>query len=414
MMHSCEEILQSSIQRYDHALDFQLTFLLMLGKQLSGKWFKRTSVSAGSALRLWMCAGLHRNFEALHSKATAAIRELRARLWASVAEFELQAAFEHGMSGHSWSDQCDIASPLDIPDIAVEQEQNPNQHFGHTATTFLAASSKSLRLRHQVNEALNGSSQALTTHQANAYTNEIFQHLDNLSPGEDAQAQSIHALVSINLLQYLLALHVRQLQTSTSAIERRMSRVVLVDTAWHMLRHHRTALDHGSQLIEAMYGDHVRIALSVCYCYVTIDPRSDCIITTTIETRSFEIMQALASLIGNKAELSVGCKHHSWLIAACLGHMQASKDATRKAFHMENAVHQFIKPYATLLGEQQTRPHSQDHVNCESHYGSIGTSAFHVPTHLDLSIDEWFYRWCDDPTTLLSGTWPPEIGTQYM
>lgn len=413
MMQFCEVILQTSIQRYDHALDFQLTFLLLLGKQLSGKWFKRTWVSAGSALRVWMCAGLHRNYAALHSRATAATRELRARLWASVAEFELQAAFEHGMSGHSWSDQCEVASPLDVPDIALEQDPKPDQHFGHTATTFLAVSSKSLRLRHKVNELLNGSSQALTTDQVNAYTREISQHLHNLNPSEDAQAQSINALLSINLLQYLLALHVRQLQTCTSKIEQRMSRVVLVETAWHMLRHHRAAIDHGSQLIEAMYGDHVRIALSVCYCYITSDPQSDCIITTAIETRSFEIIQVLLSLIGNKAELSLGCKHHSWLIAACLGHMQASKDLTKRMIHMENAVQQFIKPYATSLQEQQTHPQSQDHVNCESHNAFNDTSEFHMPTHMDLSIDEWFYQWCGDPTMSPSGTWLPELGAEY-
>ncbi|KAF2632359.1 hypothetical protein BU25DRAFT_445424 [Macroventuria anomochaeta] len=388
----CEDILQGSVQKYDTALDFQITFLLLLGRQLSGKWFKRTWVNAGNTLRIWMCAGLHRNVDALHSKPTAITRELRARLWAAAAEFELQAAFEHGMSGHTWPEQSDIALPLNIPDIALEQDVPPKDHPEYTATTFLATSSKSLQLRYQLNSVLNGASRTLTPSQANAYTDEFYRLVDTLNQNDGLQAKSIHALLSVNLLQYLLALHVRQLQNSTSAMEQRTSRVTLVDTASKMLRHHRIALNGGSQLIEAMYGDHVRIALSVCYCYLTTNPRSDCIITTTIETRSFEVMQALVSLMENKVKHSQGSRHHFWLIAASLGLMQASKDSTQKMLYMEGAVKRFAKPYEKLLQEQRMSAQLHGHSGHLIDPEAIDYTAFGTPTQLDLSIDEWFYR----------------------
>jgi hypothetical protein len=207
----CEDSLLGSTQMYDVALDFQVAFLLLLGRQLGGKWFKRTWVNAGSALRIWMCAGLHRNVDALHDKTISVTRERRARLWTSVAEFELQAAFEHGMSGHPWTEQCDIASPFNIQDLALEWDASPDVDTEYTATAFLATSSKSLRLRHQLNEALNGTSAALTSRQVNAYTDELFRFVNDLTTRGDAQAQTIHAFLSVNLLQYLLALHVRQL-----------------------------------------------------------------------------------------------------------------------------------------------------------------------------------------------------------
>jgi hypothetical protein len=80
---------------------------------------------------------------------------------------------------------------------------------------------------------------------------------------------------------------------------------------------------------------------------------------------------------------------------------------------MENTVQQFIDPYATSLREQQTQPQSHDHVNCESHYAFNETSKLHMPTHMDPSIDEWFYKWCGGPTMFLLGTWPPGIGAEY-
>jgi hypothetical protein len=397
----CENVLQSSVQKYDTALDFQINFLLLLGRQLSDKWYKRTWVNAGNTLRIWMCAGLHRNVNALHSKPTALTKELRARLWAAAAEFELQAAFEHGMSGHAWLEQSDIEPPLNIADVALEQDASPKESPDYTATTFLATMSKSLRLRHQLNSVLNGASTVLSLHQHNTFTDKLYQLADALDVTKEPQSQVINALISINILQYVLALHIRQLQHSTSAIEQRGSRVTVVETAWRMLRHHKTAIELGSKLVEVMYGDHVRIALSICYCYLTTDPRSDCIVTTAIGTRSFEVMQALASLMEDKVKYAQGSRHHFWLTIAALGLMRAKKNPVQRDVYVEEAVELFVEPYKRMLQEQQENARGQQDSGQSIDPSTLIHTAFDAPTQLDLSIDEWFYQWCDNPTT-----WP--------
>lgn len=398
----CEDVLQSSMQKYDTALDFQINFLLLLARQLSGKWYKRTWVNAGNMLRIWMCAGLHRNVSALNSKPTILTKELRARLWVAAADFELQAAFEHGMSGHTWPEQSDIAPPLNISDAALEQDRSPEESLEYTATTYLSHSAKSLRVRHRLNGLLNSAATTLTMSQVNEFTDELYRLANTLDQKEEPQCVVVNALLSINLLQYVLALHIRQLQHSSSMMEYRASRATIVESASRILRHHHTAIASGSQLIEAMYGDHVRVALSVCYCYLTADTNPDCIITMAIENRAFELMQAIAALMANKVKHVQGSRHHFWLTVAALGLMRAKQRPSQRMLYMDETVKLFVEPYSSLLQDQQTDQSAYN--NAQSvQQSTLDHIVLGAPTQLDLSIDEWFYRWCDNPTV-----WPAD------
>lgn len=397
MLDACHDWQQGHDIKYDSVLDFQIAFLTLLGRQLGGKWYKRTWAKAGELIRTWMCAGMHRCMDVLHTQPTALTRELRARLWVAAAEFELQAAFEHGMSAHNWPEQSDVAAPLNIPDAVLEYDMRPKDCLEYTAVTYLAASSKSLRLRHRINNILNGTYEPLNLEQVNAYVDDIHSAVDAFNFSGSPQTTVTKSLLAINLLQYVLALVVRQLQSSPTTMEQQAYRCTLISTASRMLEHHKAAIECQSQVIEALYHDHVRIALSVCYCYLSFTPRSDCILTASIDTHAVEIMQTAASLLANKAKHYHGSRHNYWLVAAALGLIRTQKDPSRKALYLEEAVNLFSEPYTDMLLELQLDSQLQEG-NDTSERNRAGVVALDTPLQLDFSIDEWFGQWSGDPT----------------
>ncbi|KAJ4982813.1 transcriptional regulatory protein [Stagonosporopsis vannaccii] len=397
----CSDWQQGREIKYDSALDFQTTFLVLLARQLSGRFYKRTWVKAGEMIRIWMCAGLHRRIDGLQSRPTVLTREMRARLWTAAAEFELQAAFEHGMSAHTWPEQTDVAAPLNVLDSALEQDSPLEEIPDHTATSYLAISSKTLRLRHHLNDILNGPDTPLTMQQVNTYVEEVHRSVDALDHEDSSQAIVTRALLSITLFQYILALLVRQLQTSPLALEQQAYRCALVSTASRMLQSHKAAIGQQSHIVEALYKDHIRIALSVCYSFLSSSPRPDCIISNSLETHAMSILQTTATLLANKVKHYQGNRHHYWLTAAALGLIQTRKDPARKVFYLEEAVRLFTEPYADVLSDLQADAQLQE--------GAVASQepaqplAMGLPLQLDFSIDEWFAEWCSDMDSWSAG-----------
>jgi hypothetical protein len=120
----CEKWLESQSQKHVICADFQLRFLLNLAKVVNALKFKRTWTDAGTMLRFFMAAGLHRNPDLLRKPTSALDKEMRRRLWAAASEFELQAAFGRGMISAPFPQQSDCPPPVNVHDEDIEPDSD--------------------------------------------------------------------------------------------------------------------------------------------------------------------------------------------------------------------------------------------------------------------------------------------------
>ena len=90
---SCERWLQTTNLLYNRLVDFQISFLILVSRQLSGRQRKRTWADCGKLIRDFMHAGLHRDPDLLTEAMPLQEKEIRKRLWRAAIEFDLQAAF---------------------------------------------------------------------------------------------------------------------------------------------------------------------------------------------------------------------------------------------------------------------------------------------------------------------------------
>lgn len=347
ILDTVEQWVHCKVYQYESILDFQIQFLLLLGRQLNGKRNKRTWANAGGVVRTFMCTGMHRDPEDLAKETTAVDKMMRRRLWAAVIEFELQAAFEHGMPATPWAIHSDIGPPLNVVDDDCENVL-PLKMF--TKTSYLAVSWKSLNLRHQLCSTLNDMNSTMSPHnRAVAYTDTLRQLHQACPKWTNVESAAARALLCINMHQFILAIHEQQLLNSTSSAEKQLSRMIMVDSAAQMLDAHKAARDSGSDLVELLYNDHVRAALSICHAYVTADPLADRFLITAIEHTATRVMDNAIAMYTEKVMRFGGSKLDLWYICAADGLMKATAEPSQRATFVQRAVDHFTRPFYRLM-----------------------------------------------------------------
>ncbi|KAK4502738.1 hypothetical protein PRZ48_006164 [Zasmidium cellare] len=347
ILDTVEQWVHHKVYQYESILDFQIQFLLLLGRQLNGKRNKRTWANAGGMVRTFMCTGMHRDPEDLAKETTAVDRMMRRRIWAAAIEFELQAAFEHGMPACPWAVHSDIGPPLNTLDDDVE---NVLPFSSFTKTSFLAVSWKSLNLRHQLCSILNDMNSAMTPHnRAVTYTDTLKQLHQACPKWDNVEAAAARALLCINIHQFILAIHEQQLLNSTSSVEKQLSRMIMVDSATQMLDAHKAARDSGSDLVELLYNDHMRAALSICHAYITADPLADRFLISAIDHTISRVMDNAIAMYTEKVMRFGGSKLDLWYIVAADGLMKSTADPTQRATYVQRAVDHFTRPFYRLM-----------------------------------------------------------------
>lgn len=347
ILDTVEQWLVARVYQYESILDFQISFLLLLGRQLNGKRNKRTWANAGGVIRTFMCAGMHRDPEDLAKETTDVDRMMRRRIWAAAIEFELQAAFEHGMPPASWPIHSDIGPPLNVTD---EDTGNALPLDAYTKSSFLAVSWRSLNLRHQLCSILNDMNGAMAPHnRALNYTETLKQLYQARPRWTEASSAAARALLCINTHQFILAIHEQQLLKSPSSVEKQLSRMIIVDSATQMLEAHRSAQESGSDLVELLYSDHVRAALAICHAYTTADPLADRFLITSIDQTLASVMDTAIGMYTEKVMRFGGSKLDLWYICAADGLMKASADPGQRATYVQRAVDNFTRPFYRLM-----------------------------------------------------------------
>ena len=252
-IQAVDEWLRMQSQKRVTATDFQIRFLLLLARQASARKYKRTWTDAGNLLRFCMCAGLHRNPDLIRKPTSALDKELRRRVWQAVVELELQAAFDRGMVSAPWTLQADCPPPINIHDKDVDQDSEqlptavPAEEF--TNSSYLSKASESTLLRHGLNTTLNNIRQTLSFNDVKRFSEEIETHLQAIPDWQAEGSDAPRALLMLNLRQYLLVLHDRQIRQAESSTERSFSRMMLIDNATRIIDTHRKLIGKSTRCL---------------------------------------------------------------------------------------------------------------------------------------------------------------------
>ncbi|KAJ4113950.1 hypothetical protein NW768_011480 [Fusarium equiseti] len=351
IIQSCEQWLQcQSPRRYDLP-DFQIHFLLLLAKQLNGRRFKQTWANSGLVIRTFMCAGLHVEPGRVPVDDLQH-REIRRRLWASIAEFELQAAFEHGMPAMAWCLQSDMNPPSSMTDEDLPLHTAIRPPLDFTQASYLATAHLSLRFRHSLNTLLNDVRTTLSFEDVKGLTKRINDHLERIPQWICLKAAVPRALLSLTLHQYQLALHVRQIQLATSPIEKYFSCKILCRTVQAMTSLH-TGIPEGDRgPLELLCSDHIRMALSLCYSWSTSDMQMDSFAIGIDEDGVLHFLQQIAALISNKFACYEGDQRQLWVVSALEAFIKTRVSPTERMRFITEAVSVFTASVAHTYPSQ--------------------------------------------------------------
>lgn len=220
-IQACQDWLQARVPAFQTEADFHISFLLLFACRVNARKYKQTWANAGKVIRNFMCAGLHQDISSPERHFSSKVKEARARLWASIAEFELQASFEQGMPAPAWPQQATARAPKNIRNLDEDAEADWSlPEF--TPSSYLSYAGRSLLLRHCIVSRFHDHRCAMGFEETQSLSEEIYQELEQLPQWTESQAQLPNALLTITLNQYLLALHLRQARRATTRTERRI------------------------------------------------------------------------------------------------------------------------------------------------------------------------------------------------
>ena len=341
IIQTCEQWLQSKPIRYNRLVDFQAAFLLLLACQINGKRYKRTWPNSGKLLRLLMTAGFHRESDQLEEEPCLD-REIRRRTWAAVAEFELQASFEQGMPPSPWVQQCNILCPANIPDSVLGDPRGTiDSDQGMNHSWYLSMSTNTLHLRHSLTNILNDTNTCITLAQVTHFTERIMSHLSAIYPHSSPPFRPIPSLLSLNLHQFQLALHMRQVIHATSTLEKEYSLMILWNTAKEVIHIHRQMLENGDRMLLVLCGDQFRAALTLCYVALTCKSSPNILALNITAQEFFHSIRHAIELMEHKFLHYGGDQRQLWITMACQTFISGIDEPHRKNHSLELTIGNF-------------------------------------------------------------------------
>ncbi|EME43562.1 C6 zinc finger domain-containing protein [Dothistroma septosporum NZE10] len=359
MIAAVDDWLMEQSQKHVEALDFQVRVLLQLAKQVVGRKFKRTWTDMGHVVRFCMAAGLHRTPDLIRKPTSLLDKELRKRVWAAATELELQAAFDRGMVSSPWPAQSDCPAPTYIADDDLDQE-TPHMPAlrradDFTQVSYLCLSSESIMLRQSLNTYLNNIRQRVHFDESKHYTEEIESCLQTLPEWIGTSSQIAHTMLSLNLRQYLLVLHDRQLRIAESKAERDFSRMILVETATKMLEQHQALTNKGIYALELLCYDQLRAALSLCH-IASLNPQADDALSRVVDDSTNRLVPAAIEMLTDKVIRFGREQRQLWILLAANGFMKSKKTPSKRLVYMQEAVDKITRPYYKIMACQEDAP----------------------------------------------------------
>lgn len=365
-------------QKHVSAIDFQIRVLLLLAKQVTARKFKRTWTECGSVLRFCMAAGLHRTPDLVKKQTSVLDKELRRRVWTAVIELELQSSFDRGMIASPWMLQSDCPAPHHLSDDDLDQttESLPALRRANefNNSSFLCFSSESIMLRTTLNTYLNNIRQPISFEEAKRFTDEIENHLQSIPEWTEKSSEIAATLLSLNLRQYVLVLHDRQIRNADTKAERDFSRMILVENAVKIIESHKALTSRGCYALELLCCDQLRAALSLCHIFAGADPATDDALTRAIDESCLRAIPEAIDMLTDKVIRFGREQRLLWILLAVFGHVKSRKDPQKRLICMQEAVDRVTRPYYKIMACQADAPMKPTETGCSQTTSQLQTS----------------------------------------
>ena len=211
---------------------------------------------------------MHRDPSLLASgKISEFEKEMKRRLWVTIMELELQSSIESGLQSSLSGLHFDTPAPANLPDDAFSSASQkmpasrPPKHF--TSASYLALSLKSLPLRIHLAQLLNDPSSDLQYSDILHFDAQVHAMLSSLPSWDDEHSTLPHALLQLQLRQYLLIMHKPFARLAAKNKRFMYSFTACVDAASSIIATHDELISKGSLALNHFRNDVVRVGLTL-------------------------------------------------------------------------------------------------------------------------------------------------------
>ncbi|CAI6341507.1 unnamed protein product [Periconia digitata] len=247
---------------------FQLQCLSFLAKRVNCLKLKQDWVNVGEVMRLALAAGLHRNPALLScGRISEYEKEMRRRLWVTIAELEMQSCVDSGMQSSLSGLYFDVQPPSNLPDDVFMPEmlqvpaERPTEHF--TSASYLVASLKSLPLRVHLLQLLNNPTNNLQYSDVLDFDKQINSLLSSIPEWEDTRSLVASSLLKFQLRQFLLILHRPYARLAARNQRYSYSFTACVDSSSALISAYETLKSKGLLSLSHVRNDILRVGITL-------------------------------------------------------------------------------------------------------------------------------------------------------
>ncbi len=283
-IQACDWWLQSQSQKHTTLAFFQIHCLSFIAKHMNSIKRKKTWTLAGNLMRLALSSGFHRDASIVNlrhatpsaKKVSAFDQEMRRRIWATISELELQAAFDRGMPAMLRDLVEDCGPPLNLDDKEIDplaaQLPGPRPVSEYTSSSFQHLSRSSWPLRLELLSVINGPPLQMSYEVVLLYDKKIMQHLDEIPLWSDQASLVPRVLLQLQLQAFLLFLHRPYAREEARSSRYGYSALVHLRSAMNILDLHHQLTSIGNKCLILFRNDVFGAALSICYNYSASEP----------------------------------------------------------------------------------------------------------------------------------------------
>ncbi|KAF2644348.1 hypothetical protein P280DRAFT_496673 [Massarina eburnea CBS 473.64] len=268
LVNTCDAWLSRQSRKHLTLPFFQLQCLSLLAKRANCLKLKQDWVNSGEMMRLAIASGMHRNPALLAGgRISEYDKEMRRRLWATIAELELQTSIDCGLQSSLCGLYFDVQPPANLPDEAFSPEMpqipagRPIEHF--TSASYLNVALKSLPLRVHLLQLLNNPTTDLQYSDVLHYDAQVTSLLSSIPTWEDSRATMASALLDFQLRQFLLILHRPFAKLAAENQRYSYSFTVCVDAASNILSSYETLISKDMLALNHLRNDILRVGITL-------------------------------------------------------------------------------------------------------------------------------------------------------
>lgn len=428
---------------------FQIKCLLLLSKKLNAIKIKRHYTVSQTLLASAISVGLHRSPTSLGVRASVYDKELRRRLWATVAELDLAESIERGVPSMVANLHSDIEPPGNFRDEDFDEsstDEPVTQRAENLTLSSVARYAHSLRpLRHSINNLVNNPEKhkALDSTELNSYHEQIFSRFFQVRSLPKGYPSTCHrdsnhlgsTYLELQLHELLIMLHLPFALGKFSGTTSSHSRFICSGSAKSVINIYARLPDQGLSQMCLPRTNIIRATLCLCLVESTAIGYDTIYSTNCGANETVQLVDRALNLVEERI-LALGDGFRGlWLLFAASCFIEPHKDPAVSAVWQEKIINRIIVLCSKICLCQVDRSQNGDtadalfarymkHIQRTSVYAKVDTSitsrdgetALHVndtsvpelsnfnPLMEGVSTDDWLssalndfgsYEWAD-------------------